>query len=110
MISCVYVDRWPKRTVLIVCDIIHGGAVLGISLLIITGMLVLAHIYILTVLMGAIFTFYRPAVCGILPQIVRKDQRIAASSLRSISRQVSEMVGPVVGGALVAAKWGAAGF
>ncbi|MBP1970318.1 MFS family permease [Virgibacillus natechei] len=103
LMSGVYVDRWPRRRVLIVCDIIRGGAVLGISLLIITDALVLTHIYILTALMGFISTFYRPAVRGIIPQIVRKDQLIAANSLRSISGQVSEMVGPVVGGALVAA-------
>ncbi|WP_309228333.1 MFS transporter [Virgibacillus saliphilus] len=96
------VDRWSKRTVPIVCDIIRGGAVLVVSLLIITDMLELSHIYMLTVLMGFISTFYRPAVRGILPQIVRKDQLISANSLRSISQQLSEMIGPVVSGALVA--------
>src|SRR5690625_3903152 len=101
LISGVYVDRWSKRKVLIVCDVIRGVAVLGISVLLIIDMLVLSHIYILTALMGFLSTFYHPAVRGIIPQIVRKDELISANSLRSISREVSEMIGPVVGGALV---------
>src|SRR5690625_3010349 len=103
LISGVYVDRWPKRRVLIICDMIRGGAVLGITLLIITDTLLLVHIYILTALMGFISTFYRPALRGIIPKIVKKEQIIPANSLRSISQQISEMVGPVIGGMLVAA-------
>nr|WP_275661808.1 MFS transporter [Lentibacillus sediminis] len=102
LISGVYVDRWSKRKVLIICDVIRGAAVLGITLLLLSDMLVLPHIYILTGLMGLLSTFYRPAVRGIIPRIVRKNQLISANSLRSISQEVSEMVGPVIGGTLVA--------
>ncbi|WP_197174506.1 MFS transporter [Cytobacillus firmus] len=48
-------------------------------------------------------TLYRPAVSGITPQIVDKTQLLSANLLRAISQQISDMIGPVVGGFLVAA-------
>src|SRR5690625_112869 len=102
LISGVYVDRWPKRKVLIVCDVIRGAAVLGISILLFIDMLNLIHIYALTALMGFLSTFYRPAVRGFIPQIIKKEQLLSANSLRSISQELSGMIGPVVGGMLVA--------
>lgn len=102
LISGVYVDRWPKRKVLIICDVIRGVAVLGISLLLLMDMLILIHIYVLTALMGLLSTFYRPAVRGFIPLIIKKEQLLSANSLRSISQELSGMIGPVVGGMLVA--------
>lgn len=84
-----------------ICDLIRGLAVVGITLLLLMDALVLVHIYVLTGLLGFLSTFYRPVVRGITPQIVAKNQLISANSLRSISQQLSEMIGPVVGGALV---------
>lgn len=102
LISGVYVDRWPKRKILIICDVIRGLAVLGISILLLMDMLLLVHIYVLTALMGFLSNFYRPAVRGFIPQIIKKEQLLSANSLRSISQELSGMVGPVVGGMLVA--------
>src|SRR5690625_45010 len=98
LISGVYVDRWSKRKVLIICDAIRGAAVLGVAILLITDKLVLLHIYSLTALMGLLSTFYRPAVRGFVPQIVNKNQLLSANSLRSISQELSGMIGPVLGG------------
>lgn len=102
LISGVYVDRWPKQKVLIICDVIRGVAVLGISILLLMDTLILIHIYVLTALMGLLSTFYRPAVRGFIPLIIKKEQLLSANSLRSISQELSGMIGPVVGGMLVA--------
>ena len=101
LVSGVLVDRWPRKVILIICDVIRGLAVVGITALLLMDSLVLIHIYALTGLLGFLSTFYRPAVRGITPQIVAKNQLISANSLRSISQQLSEMIGPVIGGALV---------
>ncbi|AQQ55246.1 MFS transporter [Planococcus lenghuensis] len=101
LISGVFVDRWPRKIILLICDVIRGMAVAGITLLLVMGSLKLPHVYALTGLLGLISTFYRPAVRGIIPQLVAKNQLISANSLRSISQQLSEMIGPVVAGALV---------
>lgn len=101
LVSGVFVDRWPRKIILIICDLIRGLAVVGITFLLLIDELVLLHIYALTGLLGVLSTLYRPAVRGITPQIVAKNQLITANSLRSISQQLSEMIGPVAGGALV---------
>lgn len=101
LISGVFVDRWPRKTIIIICDVIRGVAVLGITVLLLMDALNLTHIYLLTSLLGILSTFYRPAVRGITPQLVNKNQLISANSLRSISQQLSNMVGPVIAGAVV---------
>lgn len=99
----VLVDRWPRKKVIIICDFIRGMAVLGVTILLWFNQLSIVHIYMLTGLMGLLSTLYRPAVRGIVPQLVEKEQLLSANSLRSISQQISRLIGPVVGGALVAA-------
>lgn len=98
----VFVDRWSRKRVLIISDLIRGTAVFIVMILLWTNQLVIIHVYLLTGLMGLLSTFIRPAVRGIVPQLVNKEQLLSANSLRSISQQVSSMVGPVAGGALVA--------
>src|SRR5699024_11641629 len=73
-----------------------------IVLLLLTNTLALVHIYMLTAFMGLLSTFYGPAVRGIIPQIVEKEQLLSANSLRSIAREVNGMIGPVIGGFVVA--------
>lgn len=103
LVSGVFVDRWPKKKILVISDFLRGLAVSGIAVLLLTDNLQLIHVYLLTGFLGLISTLYRPAVRGITPQIVDKTQLLSANSLRAISQQVSDMIGPVVGGFLVAA-------
>ncbi|WP_342526787.1 MFS transporter [Chryseomicrobium sp. FSL W7-1435] len=103
LVSGVFVDRWPKKKILVISYFLRGLAVSGIAVLLLTDNLQLIHVYLLTGFLGLISTLYRPAVRGITPQIVDKTQLLSANSLRAISQQVSDMIGPVVGGFLVAA-------
>lgn len=100
--SGVFVDRWPKKKVMMISDFTRSLLVVSIAALLFVNEIQLIHIYMLTGAIGLIGTFYRPAVRGITPLIVDKTQLISANSLRSISQQVNEMVGPVVGGFLAA--------
>lgn len=100
--SGVFVDRWSRKRIILICDLIRGAAIAVITILLLQDALALLHIYSLTTLLGFLSTFYRPAVRGITPQLVEKDQLVAANSLRAVSQEVSGMIGPVLGGAIVA--------
>ncbi|MET3574527.1 MFS transporter [Bhargavaea ullalensis] len=100
--SGVFVDRWPKKRIMMIADLIRSLLVFSVAILLVVEELRLIHVYLLTGIIGLIGTFYRPAVRGITPLIVEKTQLISANSLRSISQQVNEMIGPAIGGFLAA--------
>lgn len=96
------VDRLPRRRVILVSDV-ASGLVLGvIALLGITGHLQIAHLYVASALSGVSFSFRRPAMNAIMPELVPKDVLLAGNSLRGLAGQSSRVVGPLVGGLLVA--------
>lgn len=101
LISGVLVDRWNKKWIIVCSDILRMIAVSTIAILLYINHVKLYQVFILTAFMGVISTLYRPAVRGIIPSIVDKQQLISANSLNSISQQISRMVGPVIGGIII---------
>lgn len=61
-------------------------------------------------LIGVGAGFFEPIAAGFLTQIVSQQQLVQANSALSVSRQVSLIVGPVLGGALVGWTGPAAAF
>lgn len=99
----VFTDRWNRKYTLVISDLIKSGVVFTICLLLFFDQLNVLHIYALTASLGMVSTFSRPTTRGIIPQLVEKRQLVNANSLRAISRQVSQMLAPVVGGFLITA-------
>ncbi|WP_018653769.1 MFS transporter [Actinomadura flavalba] len=91
-------DMFPRRTVMIVCDVLRAGLV---ALMALSGLpfWVLCLLVFVTVLLGAPFGAARAAV---LPDILDGDRYVAGSAINNITHQVSQMLGFVVGGAVVA--------
>ena len=61
-------------------------------------------------LIGVGAGFFEPIAAGFLTQIVNQSQLVQANSALSVSRQVSLIVGPILGGALVGWTGPAAAF
>lgn len=100
-ISGIYVDRIPKKTILSSVDFLRGIAAAAIAGLLLTHQASTFYVYVLTALLGTFSSFYRPAVRSMLSWIVDDKYRLSANSLRSISQQLSKIIGPVVGSFLV---------
>ncbi|MFD2829504.1 MFS transporter [Corticicoccus populi] len=103
LIGGVFVDRLPKKTVIILLNILRATALFIISVLIFTGRIELWHIYVLTFLLGLFSTIYQPALRAFLPSVISKEFLIRANSYRSMIRETSEMIGPVFAAFLVTA-------
>jgi hypothetical protein len=96
------VDRLPRRRVILASDVASGLVMGVIAVLGITGHLQIAHLYVAAALFGVAFSFRRPAMNAIMPELVPKDVLLAGNSLRGLAAQSSRVVGPLVGGLLVA--------
>ena len=92
-------DLFPRRRVMIVCDVIRVGLVTAMAVpsMSFAG---LCGLLFFTVLLGAPFSSARSAL---LPDILPGDRFVVGSAIGNISFQASQILGFVAGAAVVAA-------
>ncbi len=95
-----FVDRWDRKEVLVVSDILRAALVLLVPLAVIVNVL---FAYPLILLMTSISIFFRPARVAILPQIVGDDDLVTANSAMWVGETVADVLGYAVAGLLVLA-------
>ncbi len=97
----VWVDRWPRRPVLIVGD--FGRAVLyaTVPIAYVADVLTLWQLYVVGFLVGVFQVFFDVAYQSYLPALVDRDQIIEGNSKFEISRSAAQISGPGLGGILV---------
>jgi MFS family permease len=104
LVGGVVTDRFDRRKVMIASDILRGTAVLALSILSFSGAIRLWHIFIAVAVYGTGEAFFGPALGAIVPQIVPKNKLVEANALDSlVDPMCFRLIGPAVGGWLVAA-------
>lgn len=96
------VDRSDRRTLMIAMDVIRFFTVGGIALLVKAGNTSLLPIIALTVLTSVAGNFFGPAFQASLVNIVGKEELPKASGLLQITNTAGQIVGPFLGGTIVA--------
>jgi MFS family permease len=91
-------DVFPRRSVMIVCDLIRAGLVAGMATPHVP-FVVLCVLLFGTVLLGAPFTSARSAL---LPDVLPGDKFVLGSAVGNITYQLSQILGFVAGAAVVA--------
>jgi MFS transporter, DHA3 family, macrolide efflux protein len=98
----VYVDRWPRRTVLIVTNLAEAALVFGLSAIVLAHEAGLAAILAIVLALGVGSQFVRITSNAMVPQMVGTDDLAPANSLLSFSNSTTQVVGLSVGGVVVA--------
>lgn len=96
-------DRASRRTVMVAADLVRVASQGAMAALLIAGA---AEVWMLALLAGATGAatgFFSPASTGLLPEVVLAEQLQPANALRASAAATGEILGPAVGGALVAA-------
>jgi MFS transporter, DHA3 family, macrolide efflux protein len=99
LISGVYVDRWNRKQIMIVSDLIRGLIVLGFILVRRPEQVWI--FYLLGFLQAMVGTFFDPAKSAMIPTIVEADQLLAANSLSQTTRVITGVIGSALAGILV---------
>src|SRR3989304_4263052 len=97
-----YVDRVDKRRLLILMDLGRGVLIAVPGVLYFINQLQVWHIFIIAAFLSSMSTFFNPALASFLPVIVNKEQLVRANSISQMSSNLSGIIGPALGGALVA--------
>lgn len=98
----VFVDRWPRKAILIGSDLAAGLATITLFALYTSGNLALWHIYLIAVFTSAVESFQLPALSASITMMVPKAQRPRANAMRSIAGSVSQIGAPILAGILLA--------
>ena len=96
----VLVDRWERRRVMIVADLVRAGLVLGGLLARDAGSLWV--LYVVGFLMSVASRFFYPAQSALVPMLVSEDELLAANSLSQLTMTASLLVGPALAGFAIA--------
>ncbi|HEU0001617.1 MAG TPA: MFS transporter [Ktedonobacteraceae bacterium] len=102
LIGGVAADRLPRRLIILWSDGGRGVVVLLISILGFTGHLQFWHLIIEALIFGVVDGFFNPAIMAITPDLVEKDDLASANALVSLSGNLAQLVGPLVGAGLIA--------
>lgn len=102
LIGGAVADRFPRRTVLVAAN--AGGAMTqgAVAVLLITHNYSLLLISALSAANGILDAFTSPALRGLVPELVEKDELRKANALLSSIRNATKIVGPALAGVLVA--------
>ncbi len=103
-IAGVLADRFNRKTILILSDVLRGVTVLGFLLVRDDGDLPL--FYLLTITQFALSALFTPARGALLANVVRSEELVAANALDSLTWSTMLALGAFLGG-VVAALFGA---
>jgi predicted MFS family arabinose efflux permease len=95
-LSGVVADRFSRRTIMIVTDVLRAVVVLGF--LFVRRADQLWIIYVLTVLQLALSTFFEPAKTAAIPSIVSDRELVSANAISSVTWSVMLTMGAAIGG------------
>src|SRR6476659_2050789 len=99
----VWADRLPRHLVLIAVAIVQGVAQAVTGVLVLSGSATIAMLVGLQALYGLAEGFYLPASTGLIPATISPPRLQQANALLGLSRNATRIVGPAIGGAIVAA-------
>ena len=97
----VWVDRLPRRPILIVSDIGSAIVIGTVPLAAALGVLSLAQLYVVSFLGGAFAVSTDLARVAFVPALVGRTRLVAANSRLQASNAVAQVAGPSLGGILV---------
>ena len=90
-----FVDRWDRKEVLIVSDILRAAVVLLIPVAVIVNVLL---VYPMIFVVTSISLFFRPARVAILPQLVEDDELVTANSALWVGETIADVLSfPIAG-------------
>jgi len=97
----VWVDRLPRRPILIVGDLGRAALLATIPIAYVADALTLVHLFVVAFLVGIFQVFFDVAYMSYLPSLVERNQIIEGNSKFEISRSAAQVGGPGVGGILI---------
>ncbi len=95
-VAGVFVDRWDRKRVMIITNVLLALCLL--PLLLFHSVSLLWVVYIVAFLESLISQFFTPAESALLPRLVNEEQLASANSVSSLNGNLARLIGPPLGG------------
>lgn len=102
LVGGVVADRLPRQLTMLGSDIVRGAAQGVTAVLLLTDHATVWRLVVLQAVYGAAEAFFRPAMLGLVPQVVEPGEEQPANALLSLTSNLSMVVAPALAGVLVA--------
>ena len=96
-------DRFNKRKVLILTNIIGGASSLALGVLVMTDLVALWHVFVLAGILGISTAIDAPVRQAFTTEVVGQNDLPNAVSLNSANFNAGRLIGPAISGGLIAA-------
>lgn len=103
LVGGVVADRASRRAVMVTVDLVRVASQGAMAALLIAGVAEVWTLALVAGVTGAATGFFGPASTGLLPEVVLAEQLQPANGLRASAVSTGEILGPLLGGVLVAA-------
>jgi predicted MFS family arabinose efflux permease len=100
-VAGVFVDRWDRRRLMIVVNVLLAVTLLPLLAVDTAGIWLVYLVFIIASCLGQLF---EPAEVALLPNLLEggEEQLVTANALSGVNRQLARIVGPAIGGVAVA--------
>jgi MFS family permease len=102
LVGGVFADRLSRRSVMVVADLTRLGSQGLTAALLLSRHAQIWQLAVLQAVHGAASAFFNPAPTGLVPMTVSPEHLQQANGLRALSTSGANIVGPIIGGLLVA--------
>lgn len=100
-IAGALVDRWNRKLVMVISDVVAGLATIAVFLLYSSGQLQLWHLYVTGAVTSAFKSFQWPAFSAAISTMIPKDQYTRANGILSLTESVSGVLAIPLAGLLL---------
>jgi MFS family permease len=95
-------DVANRRKVILICEAVLTVLCCAFAYLVQTGRIQEIDVYVLVAVMSALAGFHRPALESLTPRLVQKEDMPKVSSLQGFRGTFAHILGPAIGGLLIA--------
>ena len=99
----VWVDRLPRRPILVLADLGRALALASIPIVAVSGSLTIGQLYAVGFGVGTLTVFFDVAYQSYLPSLVERDRLVDGNAKLEVSRSAAQVGGPGVAGVLIGA-------
>lgn len=101
LIAGVYVDRWDRKKIMIISDVLRGALLL--SLVLVRDVKMLWLVYVVAILQATVGVFFEPAKSASIPQILHPDLLMTANAFSQATRLLANVLGMGLAGIIISA-------
>ena len=94
-------DKWNKKAILVISDLLRGTSLLLLSLFIGANLFTIQVLFVTVLMIQVLSAFFGPALLSLIPSVVKGKELSQANSLIQLTGSLAQIVGMAVGGLLI---------